>query len=476
MTAPQPWPTTRLCPATSNLPTRMLASTWQTLCTAMQRREAVDGRRGWKGGLDFYEASAARFPCAMCQGRTLPPGLELITQEEAEQMARTTKRGTCELCGVHANVGMNHGSMVCNNCTHLQSAVANRLPAVAAAAQAMRKTEDLLGHLIPAGGLAVKVTADLLQEISGIVGYDGEDPAELVAAVRKRVLTCASCDAEDVLHEIREIVGYSADMGDSGLAEAVRAFEDRRPAGVPDCAACDAAEALLEIADLVGKRGASSGLVVEAVREVAASPTTSDSAPYWADLMRACGIEDDGGPAVGWLAVAAAIQTIAEIEYFYRMEAARFLVALEDEQRKQAVIRNDTARLYEEKINRANAAFLHTVGELKDEIARLNGQTHSESAEMTELRADLEGSEREIVRIRSQLTLAQQSSDEWEQRAVQAESNVETLEAELRDRKGAPSPCASTTYLLDIALRALRGEGPDADQLATLLEAARRAA
>ena len=37
-------------------------------------------------------------------------------------------------------------------------------------------------------------------------------------------------------------------------------------------------------------------------------------------------------------------------------------------------------------------------------------------------------------------------------------------------------PCASTTYLLDIALKALRGEGPDADQLATLIDAARRAA
>ena len=49
------------------------------------------------------------------------------------------------------------------------------------------------------------------------------------------------------------------------------------------------------------------------------------------------------------------------------------------------------------------------------------------------------------------------------------------------DNTGAPvgtvnAGFSSTTYLLDIALKALRGEGPDADQLATLIDAARRAA
>lgn len=365
-------------------------------------------------------------------------------------MARQTKRGICELCGAHTNVGMNHGSKACPACTHVQTALNKRPEAVAKAIRAMHKTEELLGHLIPAGGLAVKVTADLLQEISGIVGYDGEDPAELVEAVRKRVLTCASCDSEDVLHEIREIVGYSADMGDSGLADAVRWLQEKASSFM-DCAACDAAEALLEIAELVGKRGASSGLVVEAVREwVEKAATLSATGDFLrGDLLRACGLDlnatEDGD---GWdVAAAAAIQTIAEL--------INRLVDM-------------MAMLTEECIDSAN---------LRNEISRLNSQAHSESAEMTELRADLEGSEREIVRIRSQLTLAQQSRDEWEQRAVQAESNVETLGAELRNREDAPAaPCASTTYLLDIALRALRGEGPDADQLATIIDAARRAA
>ena len=82
----------------------------------------------------------------------------------------------------------------------------------------------------------------------------------------------------------------------------------------------------------------------------------------------------------------------------------------------------------------------------------------------------------ELEKLRAELSIVTQSRDEWEQRAMQAEANVADQAAEL-DRLEAeqPSPCADTTYLLDIALRALRGEGPDADQLATLLDAARRA-
>ena len=246
-------------------------------------------------------------------------------------MARTTKRGKCELCGEVANVGTNHGSATCPKCTHVQAALANRLQAVAKAARAMGKAEDLIKALIPDGGsLAVQVTATLLQEISGIVGYEGEDPGELVEAVRKRVLACASCDAEDVLHEIREIVGYSPDMGDKGLADAVRGLA---AAGGKDCT--------------------------------------------------------------------------------------------------------------------------------NDKIL---------------LRVDLDRSTRVIEELRAELTLAQQARDEWEQRAVQAEQNVETLEAELRNAESAPAPCANNTYLLDIALAVIREEPVSAGKIASLIEAARRAA
>ena len=74
-------------------------------------------------------------------------------------MARNTKRGKCELCGEVANVGTNHGSATCPKCTHVQAALANRLQAVAKAARAMGKAEDLIKALIPDGGsLAVQVT------------------------------------------------------------------------------------------------------------------------------------------------------------------------------------------------------------------------------------------------------------------------------------------------------------------------------
>ena len=53
---------------------------------------------------------------------------------------------------------------------------------------------------------------------------------------------------------------------------------------------------------------------------------------------------------------------------------------------------------------------------------------------------------------------------------------MQDMEAELCDRDNGAATNTDTTYLLDIALRALRGEGPDANQLAVLIDAARRAA
>ena len=162
------------------------------------------------------------------------------------------------------------------------------------------------------------------------MGYEGTDGKMLVEAVRKRALTCASCDSEDALAELREIVGYYVpDQGDKGLVDAVR-----------------------------------------------------------------------------------------------RM-------ALRD--------------------------------------------ASSNCADCTALRDDLDRSTRVIEELRAELTIAQQARDEWEQRAVQAEQNVEALEAELRNAESAPAPCANNTYLLDIALAVIREEPVPAGQIASLIEAARRA-
>ena len=59
---------------------------------------------------------------------------------------------------------------------------------------------------------------------------------------------------------------------------------------------------------------------------------------------------------------------------------------------------------------------------------------------------------------------------------AQAEQNVEALEAELRNAESAPAPCANNTYLLDVALAVIREEPVPAGQIASLIEAARRAA
>jgi ribosomal protein L37AE/L43A len=325
----------------------------------------------------------------------LPPGLELITQEEATEMAKTTNEN-CTNCGRKGVLSVLHGGKVCNTCRYLLAAANNNVPALAGAVRTVGKVEEMIKSLMPDGGrLAVQVTADLLQEISGLVGYDGEDPQELVAAVRRRALTCASCEAEDVLHEIREIVGYSPDMGDSGLADAVR-------------------------------------------RVVASATPSGESEQHRDDLMRACGFDKTQRDLTEeWEPVyLAAIQTIAELT------------------------------------NRRDDLVALLTRERAD-----NAQTHSESEELADLSQDFERALHDIETAHEKLTLAEQSRDEWERRAVQAEANVETLEAELRNREDAPAaPCASTTYLLDIALKALRGEGPDADQLATLIDAARGAA
>ena len=325
-------------------------------------------------------------------------------------MARNTKRGKCELCGEVANVGTNHGSATCPKCTHVQAALANRLQAVAKAARAMGKAEDLIKALIPDGGsLAVQVTATLLQEISGIVGYDGDDPAELVEAVRKRALTCASCDHEDDLQRIADVIGYAGVRGD-GLVEAVRALIVT-PGTAPDCADCTA------------------------MRD---------------DLARACGLDLDYSH--GWdFVAAAAIQTIAELTNR----------------------RDDLMDMLKKECRESSA--------LRNEIARMNGQTHIESEQVTDLRDDFEHALQRIETASANLRLAEQSRDEWESRSRLAEAHVETLEAELRKREVAPAVpslgyCCSDSDLLDIALRALRGEGPDADQLATIIDAARRAA
>ena len=368
-------------------------------------------------------------------------------------MARTTKRGTCELCGASANVGMNHGSKVCPQCTHVQSALNNRIESVAMAARSMGKTEELLGYLIPAGGgIAVKMTADFLQEISGIVGYDGEDPQELVAAVRKRVLTCASCEAEDDLGRIADVIGYTGVRGD-GLVEAVR----ERARTCEDCGAAD--DTAKRIKDVIGYTGEDPGELVAAVINATKACASCDAESVLHEIREIV----EYSPDMGDSGLADAVRSAV---------SAKKATALDCGDCALADCFNDLADLVDKRgaspglVIKAVRALIVTPGTAPNADA---------------MREDFERALQEIETVSAKLTLAEQSRDEWEQRAVLAESNVETMEAELRNRDAAPAApslgyCCTDSGLLDIALKALRGDGPDADQLATLIDAARRAA
>lgn len=371
-----------ICPATNNLPTRMTRDAWDVLCAATQERsrerECID-----KNQAQLMRMTKRLNVCSWCKGEILPRGLEFITKEELvamtsqkreEEMAKQSKLGVCENCGEKSALTTSYGKRVCTTCLKIRSSVQNHVDKIAISARSLGKGEALLSALVPdGGGLAIKVTADLLQVISGLVGYTGEDPDELVAAVRtatalgahqltseaeagalrtiagivgyegtdgeqlveavrRRVLTCASCEAEDVLREIREIVGYSPDMGDSGLADAVRRLALRDASS--DCADCTAL------------RG---------------------------DLLRACGLEmDDTEDGDGWdVAAAAAIQEIAELT-----NRRDDLLALLTKERAAELNADDTR--------------------LRDELTRTG-------AEVEGLRGDLDRSTRLITELRDKL-------------------------------------------------------------------------
>lgn len=385
-----------ICPATGNLPTRMTRAAWATLCAATQRkareRECIDKNQQY-----LMRMTRRLNVCAWCQGETLPRGLEFIEAAEMaelskpkeEAMAKQSKLGICENCGDKGALTGSFGRQVCTTCLKIRSNVNSHLERVAKAAREMGKVEQLLTALVPdGGGLAIKVTADLLQDISDAVGYRGEDPGELVEAVRRRALTCASCEAEDVLAEIREIVGYVPEQGDKGLADMVRQLVAWPSV---DCGKCTTLRV---------------------------------------DLLRACGLEmEDTEDGEGWdTAVAAAVQTIGELTN--RRDDLLALLTRE---------RADNARLYEEKINRANAAFLHTVGELKDEIVRLNNQTQSEPEQVTQLRDELTRTGADVEQLRDQLNVARELNVRLRDRMQTGESRLiwyrEALRV-LRDRVG----------------------------------------
>jgi len=193
-----------ICPATSNLPTRITRASWERLCAATQlkslERECID-----KNQAQLMRMTRRLNVCAWCRGKILPRGLEFIDAAEMaamikpkeEAMAKQSKIGVCENCGDKGALTGSFGRQVCTTCLKIRSNVNSHLEKVATAARDMGRGPELLAALVPdGGGLAIQVTADLLQDIAGLVDYQGEDPAELVEAVRSMALREASSECQ----------------------------------------------------------------------------------------------------------------------------------------------------------------------------------------------------------------------------------------------------------------------------------------
>lgn len=478
-----------ICPATNNLPTRMTRAAWATLCAATQRkareRECIDKNQ------QYLMRMAKRLNvCALCQGKTLPRGLEFIEAAEMaelikpkeEAMAKQSKLGVCENCGEKGMLTGSYGQRVCTTCLKIRSSVNNHVDKIATAARALGKGEELLAALVPdGGGLAIQVTADLLQDIAGLVGYPGADPAELVEAVRR-----------------------ATDKGST-----------------VDCAECGAANDLLEIADLVGKRGASSGLVVEAVRGLLNEPwPPSGSDQHRVDLLRACGLELDDAVSASsrkdwsW-AAAAAVQTIGELERD-QYQLREQVDVLQGATRWES---EDTTRLRDE-LTRAGAEVERLRDRAQESESRLIWYREALQVLRDRLGLDHLGEDEDVVeRMLEAIASQAQALTRFQELARAAAVRADHLEGELELQIGVneaqaaveavaaqklwepePAPTVPTSTwgdeslladfgrrvlrggqsgqaaLLDIALAALRGDALRGEAVAGLIEAARRAA
>lgn len=180
----------RICPATSNLPTRMSEAGWQALCKSTSRREQAAA-----GGFNYGKASGGSIRrrlhyCAVCKGKIRPKGLEIIPaaelaalkQQHREDVTMAKVGGKCTACGRSAGaLSSCHGEKLCPSCSAVYSAINNR-PQVVLAGLRKLKPETLL-DLAGAPAVQVSVESEALKRIAEAVGYDGEDGEVLVARI-----------------------------------------------------------------------------------------------------------------------------------------------------------------------------------------------------------------------------------------------------------------------------------------------------
>lgn len=215
---------------------------------------------GWGG------PGSAQF-CLECQGKHLPPELEII--DMGVDMPSKKAEGKCDCCGKTKRIKKVNGYMACSVCEHLVRAVKNSPELV------RRLWSDVHGYVVGGNeeGLAEgirqalnvsgDVSADELPEmITDLMRERGEYAAEL-DRVRKALDGAVDDDLVDVAESLRkevnayaaQIVNTACALGEDAswcgylpdLAELVIS-DIKRAAGVDDDFTCD--DLCLHIADL----------------------------------------------------------------------------------------------------------------------------------------------------------------------------------------------------------------------------------
>lgn len=184
----------KICPATSNLPTVMTAASWAALCKNTFKRETAATISG------FHRVSTKSY-CSKCQGKVKPPKLKIVSPEEMlakttinKELPMTTKvsnRGTCDCCeDKNLVLRNNYNKKMCSKCASMYSNVRNYLPIIEMALAELWPDKYGPGaeQLASSNPDAVKVAVDekteaTLKRIAALVGYEGDDPDELVKYV-----------------------------------------------------------------------------------------------------------------------------------------------------------------------------------------------------------------------------------------------------------------------------------------------------
>lgn len=232
----------KICPATSNLPTVMTAASWEALCKATFKKETAVTMSG------FHRVASESY-CSKCQGKIKPPKLKIVSPEEMlaktiinKELPMTTKvsnRGTCDCCeDKNLVLRNNYNKKMCGKCASMYSNVRNYLPIIEMALAELwpDKYGPNAKQLAASNPDAVKVAVDektdaILKRIAALVGYDGDDPEDMVEHVSEVMVENQQLWKEredqgrDGLTRLRTVANQLV-RRESALWELVNAMED----------------------------------------------------------------------------------------------------------------------------------------------------------------------------------------------------------------------------------------------------------